>query len=38
MPLLASEIFSKNKRGDFIMRSLRLLNYDLANVFSEMGV
>lgn len=36
--LLAAEIFSKNKRGDFITRSLRQLYYDLANVFSKVGV
>ncbi len=36
--LLAAEIFSKNKQGDFITRSSCLLYYDLANVFSKVGV
>ena len=36
--LLAAEIFSKNKQGDFITMSSCLLYYDLANVFSKVGV
>ncbi len=36
--LLAAEIFSENRLGDFITRSPSLLNYDLANVFSEVGI
>lgn len=36
--LLAAEIFSKNKQGDFITRSSCLLYYDLANVFSKVGI
>ena len=36
--LLAAEIFGKNRLGDFITRSSSLLYYDLANVFSKMGI
>lgn len=36
--LLAAEIFSKIRLGDFITRSSSLLYYDLANVFSKVGV
>lgn len=35
---MAAEIFSKNGLGDFITRSPSLLYYDLANVFSKVGV
>lgn len=35
---MAAEIFSKKRLGDFITRSSSLLYYDLANVFSKVGV
>lgn len=38
MPPVAAEIFSENQWSDFITRSLHLLYYDLANVFSKVGV
>lgn len=36
--LLAAEIFSKNRLGDFITRSPSLIYYDLANFFSKVGI
>ena len=35
---MAAEIFGKNRLGDFITRSSSLLYYDLANVFSKVGI
>ena len=32
------KFLTKNRLGDFITRSLRLLYYDLTNIFSKVGV